>query len=108
MKFFLTDREVSVGYEGGSTAPATPHGGIPQRSPISPILFLLYIEPLVKTPEAAKRYGYADDIASLYIGQTPQEASDKLLVDNPKMLEMGEQEGSPFSPAKLVVCTNTE
>lgn len=103
VKSFLTDREVSVRYEGGSTAPATPHGGIPQGSPISPILFLLYIEPLVKTPGAAKRYGYADDIASLYIGQTPQEASDKLLVDYPKMLEMGEQEGSPFSPAKTEV-----
>src|SRR6185437_1761274 len=48
-------RTIVVSHEGERTEPRAPWGGIPQGSPISLILFLLYIEPIAKLPGAQRR-----------------------------------------------------
>lgn len=97
---FLADRTITLHYGAAKTGPATPHGGLPQGSPISPILFLLYVEKVARTPGATHRYNYADDIGSLYIRSDPAAALKALQADYPKMLRLGEEANCPFSPEK--------
>ena len=100
---FLTDRSITLHYGAEKTSPATPHGGLPQGSPISPILFLLYVEKVVRAPGATHRYDYADDIASLYVRNDPAAALKALQADYPRMLELGKEANCPFSPEKTEV-----
>ena len=41
---------------------------VPQGSPVSPILFMLYMEPLLRKGAPLIRFGYSDDIAFLKTG----------------------------------------
>ncbi|CBF84167.1 hypothetical protein AN2711.2 [Aspergillus nidulans FGSC A4] len=59
---WLTGRSVSVHIKE-STATAPIKGGLPQGSPLSPILFLLYAARIVSTLESS--FCYADDIGVL-------------------------------------------
>jgi len=55
--------------------------GLPQGSPVSPILFMLYIEPIFKigpTITRRGRFGYADDIYQLVVSKTLAENTIKL------------------------------
>ena len=40
---------------------------VPQESPVSPVLFMLYLKPLLKLGDARIKFGYADDIAILKV-----------------------------------------
>ncbi|KAL5606349.1 uncharacterized protein BROUX77_003542 [Berkeleyomyces rouxiae] len=51
---------------------AIPHG-LPQGSPASPVLFLLYLEPLLNVMPSS--FGYADDVAFLCTAKTLEESS---------------------------------
>lgn len=64
VRSFLTGRSAAVRLDGvtGPKAPLT--GSLPQGSPVSPILFMLYMQPLFTMKPAAgalRRRGYADD-----------------------------------------------
>ena len=103
IRSFLADRIITLHYGAEKTGPATPHGGLPQGLPISPILFLLYVEKVVQTPGATYRYNYADDIGSLYIRNDPAAALKALQADYPRMLRLGEEANCPFSLEKTEV-----
>ena len=63
---FLRNRTITVHHDGSHSPPrAVPHAGLPQGSPTSPILFLLYPEHLLRVKGATARAGYADDVNSL-------------------------------------------
>ncbi|KAM3488443.1 hypothetical protein MY3957_008255 [Beauveria namnaoensis] len=49
--------------------------GTPQGSPLSPVLYLLATAALYELPGATQRYGYADDTAMLFIGDTLEETT---------------------------------
>ena len=80
---FLADRSITLHYGAEKTSPATPHGGLPQGSPIWPIPFLLYVEKVVRAPGATHRYDYADDIASLDVRNDPATGLKVLQADYP-------------------------
>ena len=63
---WLHQRSVTVTVPAGQ-ASGSPTGGVPQGSPLSPILFALYMEPFAW---ARKRGVYADDVATLVIART--------------------------------------
>ncbi|KAL5606455.1 uncharacterized protein BROUX77_003648 [Berkeleyomyces rouxiae] len=55
---FLTGREVSLSIEGGEAVTGKVGGSLPQGSPVSPILYMLYMADLHST---CMGLGYADD-----------------------------------------------
>src|ERR1700733_3382895 len=71
--YFTLDRTAMLRLDGvmGSSRKIPP--ALPQGSPASPVLFLLYTEPLLKTIgpiPVRNRYSYADDLALLAISKS--------------------------------------
>jgi ribonuclease HI len=70
---FLSGRSARMTLDGETSQAFPIQAGLPQGSPVSPILFLLYIEPILKlqVPGYAHcgRFGYADDACFLAQGR---------------------------------------
>ena len=66
------------------------------------MLFMLYIEPVVKVL-GALRFGYADDILNLYIGDTLTDLIPTMEADYQQLSDLGIRMGSPFNPDKTEV-----
>ncbi|CEJ95213.1 hypothetical protein VHEMI10708 [[Torrubiella] hemipterigena] len=77
--------------------------GLPQGSPISPILYLLYIVDIYSLDGADKRYGYADDTAMLFIGSSLQETSQRAEQAIQRMVEWSKSTAVTFDPAKTEI-----
>ncbi|KAI0990932.1 hypothetical protein K3495_g17255, partial [Podosphaera aphanis] len=60
---FATERTVYIRLDGEVGAPRAINCELPQGSPISPILFMLYTSPLYKLEGLRNAFGYADDVA---------------------------------------------
>src|SRR5436190_3346004 len=63
---FLHDRSAAIALPG-YTQPSTPTAGsLPQGSPVSPILFMLFMQPMMASApphrRSLARCGYADDV----------------------------------------------
>ncbi|POS83027.1 hypothetical protein EPUL_003304 [Erysiphe pulchra] len=58
---FMSDRSAHICLDQSKTESLPILCGLPQGSPVSPILFLLYVEPLLRLSRG--RFGYADDAA---------------------------------------------
>ncbi len=97
---FTTGRAVKIRMDG-ETGPATSiQCGLPQGSPISPILFMLYIAPLFWLGSPERRFGYADDIGLLAISPSIASNSDTLRTYLEEILDWGTTEGITFDPKK--------
>jgi hypothetical protein len=68
---FLSERETSLVVDGKITALQPVLTGIPQGSPISPLLFLLYAAPLYEVirEQGGEAVGYVDDITISVTGE---------------------------------------
>ncbi|OAQ58652.1 reverse transcriptase [Purpureocillium lilacinum] len=62
---FMSDRSACVRYQDITTPSSPLQCGLPQGSPVSPILFLLYTEPIYRLGNPKGRFGYADDTGIL-------------------------------------------
>ncbi|KAM4058241.1 endonuclease-reverse transcriptase domain-containing protein [Hirsutella rhossiliensis] len=58
---FTHDRSARVRYQDVTTPSSPLQCGLPQGSPVSPIFFLLYTEPIYRLGKPKGRFGYADD-----------------------------------------------
>ncbi|KHJ32941.1 hypothetical protein EV44_g3830 [Erysiphe necator] len=71
----------------------------PQGSPISPILFLLYVEPFLRLSRG--RFGYADDGCLLATARTLEDCECKLESKFNQTLQWGYENGVIFDSAKM-------
>ena len=86
------------------TTPTTPlQCGLPQGSPVSPILFLLYTEPIYRLGNPEGRFGYADDTAILCTGQSLEETSRTASDYLQELVNWGTANGISFDPEKTEV-----
>lgn len=97
---FATNRTVQVRLDGETGPQQKVSCGLSQGSPISPILFTLYISPLFKLDENVSRLGYADDMAILATNKTLEENCVSLQLSLERALSWGEKEGIIFDPRK--------
>ncbi|RKK50820.1 hypothetical protein BFJ69_g18007, partial [Fusarium oxysporum] len=67
---FMSGRSARVRYQDTITPSSPLQCGLPQGSPVSPILFLLYTKPIYRLGNPWGRFGYADDTAILSVGDT--------------------------------------
>ena len=74
VRTYLTDRTAAITPDGETSRPFDLLCGLPQGSPVSPILLLLYAEPISKLQLLRSgrrgRLGYADDACFLAEGRT--------------------------------------
>jgi ribonuclease HI len=100
---FVSHRKALVRFQDAKTEPAELPCGLPQGSPISPILYLLATTSIYSLPGATERYGYADDTALLFIGETLEETTAKANTAIAAMEAWGQQEAFSFDPDKTEV-----
>ncbi|KAI0992648.1 hypothetical protein K3495_g15537, partial [Podosphaera aphanis] len=89
---FVTNRVVRIRLDGSVGPETKVHCGLPQGSPVSPILFMLYLSPLFFLGSAKNKFGYADDVALLRTSSTLQENAALLSRDLQEAIDWGQAE----------------
>ena len=100
---FMLDRSACVRYQDITTASKPLQCGLPQGSPVSPILFLLYTEPIYRLSNTEGRFGYADDTAILCVGNSLAETAAKASKQVEELIAWGAANGITFDPKKTEV-----
>lgn len=75
---FATGRSVQVRLDGITGPKTNIECGLPQGSPISPILFMLYIAPIFRMGEDTVKFGYTDDVAILAASKSLAENAERI------------------------------
>ncbi|OAQ57920.1 reverse transcriptase [Pochonia chlamydosporia 170] len=99
---FLSDRTTTLKLQEYTAASVPIETGIPQGSPISPILYLFYNADLIeecKTPET-ESVGYIDDVSILAVGPSASRNCKTLKAIHRKAQDWARKHGSQFAPAK--------
>jgi ribonuclease HI len=99
---FLCDRTTTLKLQE-FTAPSAPiKTGIPQGSPVSPILYLFYNADLIEAckTQDTEAVGYIDDVSTLAVGPTAQRNCKTLKKIHQKAEKWAVKHGSQFAPAK--------
>lgn len=78
---YLTNRRQSVRLNGGLSDFGVLEYGVPQGTVLGPILFLIYLNNLLKLNLTCRILAYADDLVLVFRGETWSEVSAKMDVD---------------------------
>ena len=100
---FLTDRKASLHFDGESTPPRQITAGVPQGSPLSPILFLLYTTSLysqLQEHHGLIAVGFADDLNLLAFGRDTLETRQHLEGAWQTCRQWAHTRGMEFAPEK--------
>jgi hypothetical protein len=100
---FMEDRSASVRYQDITTPSSPLQCGLPQGSPVSPVLFLLYTEPIYRLGDAQGRSGYADDVATLSVGDSAEATVAEATRKIDELVAWGAANGIAFDPDKTEV-----
>ena len=100
IRSFLTNRQIRVRLESATTPFHKVACGTPQGSPLSPILYMLYLSTLL-SQDTRLRFGYADDICIYRIGRTLSQTTDRIAQDVRDILTWGDTNKIAFAPDKL-------
>ncbi|KAJ6438033.1 ABC transporter [Purpureocillium lavendulum] len=100
---FMSDRSACVRYQDITTPSSPLQCGLPQGSPVSPILFLLYTEPIYRLGNPTGRFGYADDTGILCVGGSLETTADRASRYVSELVTWGAANGISFDPAKTEV-----
>lgn len=101
---FLKDRESCLSFDGSTSAMRPVHSGVPQGSPVSPILFLFFNADLLEECEAlglkASAIGFADDVNLLAYGRSTASNCDTLSRMHEVCMKWARTHGATFAPEK--------
>lgn len=97
---FMTNRTVRIRLDDTVTQETPLNCGLPQGSPVSPILFMLYTEPILRQGEQKMKFSFADDVAILQVGHTLTECTRNLEREAQLLLEWGDKNGVYFDIQK--------
>ncbi|EED11708.1 reverse transcriptase, putative [Talaromyces stipitatus ATCC 10500] len=97
---FITERTIQIRFDNELSPHTDISCGLPQGSPISPILFMLYIAPLFHMGNPRTRFGHADDGATLAISLSLLTNYQTLSESLQDAIEWGTAEGITFAPNK--------
>ena len=100
VRSFLTNRKVRVRLEDSTTAFFAVACGTPQGSPLSPVLYMLYLAELLNE-DPRLRFGYADDICLYRASRTLEENVRLLAYDVQSIIQWGDENKIFFAPEKL-------
>jgi ribonuclease HI len=100
---FNTARKMAFGFDQQSEHPQPYLCGLPQGSPISPILFLIYSNAMLEkqhNPPDAIDTSYVDDVCMLQLSPTTSEANIHLEERTKQCLDSGVRLGLTFATSK--------
>jgi hypothetical protein len=104
MQAFMTDRSSSLVFSGTETEEKAVPIGIPQGSPLSPILYLFYAAELLEvcnnTEERLSTCGFVDDTNMLAYSRTTEENCRILERAHTRCLDWAARYGASFAPEK--------
>ncbi|CCU79231.1 reverse transcriptase, putative [Blumeria hordei DH14] len=97
----FTSNHVAKIHLDGSTGPKFDiYCGLPHGPPVSPILSMLYLAPLLHMGTPKRRFEYADDIAFLHTSQSLQENAENLSRNFQEAIQWGLEQGFKFDADK--------
>jgi hypothetical protein len=100
---FLAERKARLRFDGEDTPPIEVKAGVPQGSPLSPILFILYTASLYKelaTYAGLTSVGFSDDLNLLATGKTVEPTRRILETAWLVCQRWAEKRGADFNPLK--------
>jgi len=101
---FLRSRQTQLRFNGVSSERVATDAGIPQGSPLSPILYLFYNADLLDIPGTRQQsLGFIDDIAFGAQGSTDEENAEELKAMLDKAERWREAHGARFEASKYVL-----
>ena len=104
IKEFMTQRTTTLCFQGAESPQIRPSAGIPQGSPLSPILFLFYntelLEICTTTSPGVTASGFVDDVNILAYSRSTASNCRKIEQVHQKCLAWAQRFGLKFAPQK--------